>query len=182
MLWQIERASALASDLLGDAPLDRLTTAMIPEWRDRLPTVPRLHPATVAGHVARLAQAIALARKRGGFTGIDPCDDVEPLDPNTVEHLLRERLHVGRVDWEPERLVRPAASYVYLGCRIHRRGDPGDEAYRDALYRAFYLCLFAGLRLGEALQLACRDVVRINGIWCVDVQAGPGQRLKKPSA
>ncbi|MFW5680574.1 MAG: site-specific integrase [Pseudomonadota bacterium] len=248
MLRQIEGASALASDLLGDVPLDRLTTAMVTEWRDRLLTVPRLHgkahgrnghastaarngqskrqeiaaadaadalllarltserddgritqttlearfvekrvarlhPATVAKHVARLAQAIALARKRGGFTGINPCDDVEPLDPTTVEHLLRQRLHVGRVDWEPERLVKHAASHVYLGCRsIHRRGDPGDEVHRDALYWVFYLCLFAGLRLGEALQLACRDVVRINGIWCFDVQAGPGQRLKNPSA
>ncbi|MFP4362090.1 MAG: site-specific integrase, partial [Alphaproteobacteria bacterium] len=179
---EIEQADAKDAALraeLDAACAQRALTRPSAEARFAEERVARMAVVTVEKHLARLKQAIDLARKRGRFAGPNPCDEVEPLDRAQIERLEQERRHPGRVAWEPERLVAHLDGPVHTGCASeHRRGDRGDVVIRDSLYWVFLLAWLAGLRLREALQLRCADIVRVHGVWCVDVQAGPGQRLK----
>jgi hypothetical protein len=179
---EIDRADAKDAELRAEleaACARRELSRPSAEARFAEDRVPRMAVVTVEKHVARLKQAFGLARKRGRFAGPNLCDDVEPLDRAQIDRLEQERRHPGRMAWEPERLVADLDGAVHTGSTsVHRRGDRGDVIIRDSLHGVFLLCWLAGLRLREALQLRCADLVRVHGVWCVDVQAGPGQRLK----
>lgn len=47
---------------------------------------------------------------------------------------------------------------------------------------AMRLALYAGMRQTEIAQLLVRDVVRVQGIWCVSVSMGEGKRVKNISS
>jgi integrase len=81
-----------------------------------------------------------------------------------------------RMPWSEERLAAFLTSPLYTGCfSKHRRARPGTVIIRDSLYWVPLIVLTIGSRIEEILILKRRNLVRRNGVSCLNIGLDPDQ-------
>lgn len=92
----------------------------------------------------------------------------------------------GRRPLTPEQIIKIFDAPLYRGCLDDGPGyaTPGPNIVRRGRFWVPLLCLFGGLRMGEACQLGVRDVAEQGGIPVILVRPDPeaGTRLKTRSS
>lgn len=91
----------------------------------------------------------------------------------------------GRNPYSTSQLQMIFASPLYTGHRsASSRHRPGDLLLRDGKFWTPLIALYAGMRMGEIVQLLAADVKQDAGIWFFDVTKteGDGKKLKTISS
>jgi len=142
--------------------------------------VRRLSKATQNKHIDFIAGLFKTDRVRK-WVKTDPFENVRwPKKAVKAERELEGRQRTNLSD--PE-LVALFGSPVWRGQRSRGiRYKSGDVFEKDALFWIPLICLWTGLRPGEALQLWLEDVVEVDGAWWILVRRGPGRIIHKSPA
>ena len=178
----------LLVDLIGDVPIESISRDKVRELRDNLqklpPNVSKLYPdlsplevikqidgailpplptlslTSVNKHLAKLS-FLMLHAVREGLRTDNPVSDMrikqkrrqdEERKAYDLEDIKRIADHLPRDRSKPERLWVPM------------------------------ICMLGGLRLDEACQLYKEDIVKIDGIWCFDINESKDKKLKNLSS
>jgi integrase len=82
-----------------------------------------------------------------------------------------------------ERLGKLFSSPIYTGMRSNNlTHQPGELIERNARYWLPLISVTTGMRREEIAQLRRRDIETVNGILCIRIRAGVGQKIKTHSA
>lgn len=82
-----------------------------------------------------------------------------------------------------DELRRLFTSPVYAGfAHAKARFKPGDRMLRDARFYVPLIAAYSGMRLEEICQLRCADIEVCEGVECMIVRRGDGQRIKTGNA
>jgi integrase len=168
----IDRAEAIEAGLFDPGP--RFPAVKVGQ------RVRRLSKATQNKHIDFIAGLFKTNRVRK-WLATDPFEGVRwPKKAVKAERELGGRQRTNLSDAE---LVVLFGSPVWKGQRSRGvRCEFGDVFVRDALFWIPLICLWTGLRPGEALQLWLEDVVDADGAWWILVRRGPGRILRKSPA
>ena len=98
--------------------------------------------------------------------------------------LQRKQSGAGRTNLTSDLLMKLFASPVWRGMKSKGRlNQPGDLIIKSGpLFWLPLMSIFSGMRLTEAAQLWCEDIVETNGSWWIHVKEGPGRELKSDAS
>lgn len=76
--------------------------------------------------------------------------------------------------WTTEDLDNLFHTPIWTGCHHYFRGRPGDLVIYDAHYWLPLIAVYHGLRQEEIAKLTARDIKKVFGIWCIDINEDNG--------
>lgn len=175
----------------GDVPVAEVTPELLFEYRDLLLRSPSSKKPAIKD--LPLKQQVTIAER----------DDLPRLSQRTVIKSIR--LLGGLFSYAIERGYIQSNPTFGTTKRLSRSPVSGDDrahskqdlelifssplfldptfdkglGYGDARYWVPLLCYYTGARLREVCQLAVKDIVREDGIWCIAIREGEvGQSVK----
>lgn len=110
------------------------------------------------------AQALFSHGVRHHYMDINPAEGLQ-LDKEKMPFEERQI-------YEPEDLIKIFNSQQYIE----------DVFVQPYMFWMPILGLFTGCRIEEICQIFCSDIVVHEGVWCLDINAKPGKKLKNVSS
>jgi len=174
-------------DLMGDVPIDSIDRTKVRELRDNLlklpPNVYKVHPKLSPLEVLALVGCGQLTASPMSLTTVN----------KHISYLSSLMLHCVR---EGLRKDNPASG---MKIKQKRRPDEERKAYElDDIKRIAenlprpqskperlwvpIICMLSGMRLEEACQLYKEDIVKVDDIYCFDVNDSKDKKLKNLSS
>lgn len=118
--------------------------------------VERLSPKTAAKHYSNYAEFFAWHQQGGRIAKAVEC----PFSGYVPKKKSKLEAREGRKQWPADLELKLFTSPVWTGCKsIHRRGQPGEEIHRDALFWAPVFARVLGVREDEICSRHVCDVV-----------------------
>lgn len=178
----------LLIDLLGDVPIDSIDRTTVRTLRDNLqkltPNVYKVHP--------KLTPLEVLKQIDSGILLPSP-----PMSLTSVnKHISKFSTLMLYCIKEGHRKDNPASG---LNIKQKRRQDeerkaydaedikrisqhlPKDKSKAERLWVPL-ICMLSGMRLDEACQLYKEDIIKVNAVWCFDVNDCKDKKLKNLSS
>jgi len=131
--------------------------------------VQRVAPSMVNRHLERISGLSAFLRRQGYISAPLPIDGVR-LTNRRLERREREQQPTDRKPWGIDGLQRLFTSEVFT--------NAANRTVDEPLFWAPLMAVTMGLRSEEALQVKVEDLQRLEGVLCLRVRAGSGQRIK----
>ena len=174
-------------DILGDLPVNTLDKAKAREYKSSLQKIPPNRHKVKRYKGKTIAEILSMP-------------NVDTVSVTTVNNhlikisgLFRWAVDQGYVSSNPfENLTIPTSSRAKDDVLPFDKTDLekifGSPLYRDNSFQHAYqfwiplVGLFSGARIEEICQLHLEDVKQVDGIWCLDVNDGPGRSLKSKSS
>ena len=119
-------------------------------------------PTTLNKYLSTLSPLFKWMRKRGYYTGSNPCDGLFydiPKSSNPRPPFTTEQLNTI--------LKSPLFTGFQADGKEHLKGNCRADDWR---YWIPLVCLFTGARLGEVAQLRTEDVRKERGVWFIHVR------------
>lgn len=159
-----ERALALFEQGTGNPPLHEVSRAMGHEFAQWLTNLGGARK-TASDRLKYVSSMLKFASRELEWLDRHPWDGIE-IDYTT---------ETVRKPWTPEHIGAFYALPLFTSYALPQRAA---RAGADAAYWVPLLGLFTGARVGELVQLRVADVAQTDGVWCLDINAEEGKRLK----
>ena len=174
-------------DILGDLPVNTLDKAKAREYKAKLQKIPPNRNKVKRYKGKTIPEILSMK-------------NVDRISVTTLNNhiikisgMFRWAVDQGYVSSNPfENLTIPTSSRAKDDVLPFDKSDLekifGSSLYRDKSYRHPYhfwiplIGLYTGMRIEEICQLHVEDIKEIDGIWCLDVNDGPGRSLKSKSS
>lgn len=190
-----------------NTPITGITPANIREYVDALDLIPANLPKVAEFKGRALPEVIAVVKSRKGdvllsqhtkakyFANLKAffgwCEQQDycksPIGRMTVKQPRDAKEQ--RYPFSPQQLKTLFTSPLYTGgSKSKFDRERYRSVVRDGKFWIPLIGLFAGMRLGEIVQLMTADVREIDGIWCFDIsraeedEHGPRKRIKTASS
>jgi integrase len=155
----------------------RMTTLAAAEHAKANQIAP-MDPSTANKHIRRMSSVLRWAEQEQ-YVPRNVAIGLKVATPEIDARSARRPLSV-------EQLRRIFSTPLYTGCQDDQYGYmvPGPTVIRRGRFWVPLICVFAGLRMGEACQLAVNDVEIEHGLTVLQVRPDPdaGTRLKTKNA
>lgn len=159
-----ERALALFEQGTGNPPLHEVTRPMGHDFAKYLTNLGGASK-TASDRLKYVSSMLKFASRELEWLDRHPWDGIE-IDYTTETE---------RKPWTPEHIGAFYALPLFTAYALPTRAA---RAGADAAYWIPLLGLFTGARVGELVQLRVADVAQTDGVWCLDINAEEGKRLK----
>lgn len=204
-LSQYRQSLSLLSEYFGDIAAAQITRAMAGEFKELVLRLPSRYGQSARYSQKRLSEIVQIADRLNEpkrvtastwnrhQVALNEVWDYAMRHGYVTENVFSGvRVELGRREdrdsedrerFGIERLTRLFSSPIYTGMRsAHLPHLPGDIVEKNARYWVPLFSVTTGLRREEITQLRRRDIDFVNGILCIRVRAGAGQKLKSKSA